>query len=119
MMGHMTGNAPPLGAKIRRARERAQLSQEQLAKAVGASVRAVGDWENNRRRPRNRTGALESILGIDLTGDQSDPGPDPAAAALAAELRDRLAALPADRRAMVVASLISELPAGAAPRRAG
>ncbi len=72
-MGHMTGNAPPLGAKIRRARERAQLSQEQLAKAVGASARAVGDWENDRRRPRNRTGALEAVLGISFDGA---PEPD-------------------------------------------
>lgn len=71
----MAQNPPSLGARIRRARERAQLSQEELAKAVGASSRAVGDWENNRRKPRNRLGALEDVLGVRL---DDEPEPEPA-----------------------------------------
>lgn len=63
---------PSLGTRIRRARERRQLSQEELAAAVGASSRAVGDWENDRRRPRNRLTVLEDVLGVNL-GDE--PGP--------------------------------------------
>lgn len=66
--GHVATPAPSLGARIRRARERARLSQEELATMVGASVRAVGDWENDRRKPRNRLGALEDVLGISLDG---------------------------------------------------
>lgn len=74
MMLTMAQNPPSLGARIRRARERAHLSQEELARAVGASARAVGDWENNRRKPRNRLGALEEVLGIRLD-DEPEPRP--------------------------------------------
>jgi transcriptional regulator with XRE-family HTH domain len=74
-MSGMAMTPPSLGARIRRARERRQLSQEDLARAVGASVRAVGDWENNRRKPRNRLGALEEVLGVSLDGE---PEPEPA-----------------------------------------
>lgn len=45
--------------------------------AIGASVRAVGDWENDRRKPRNRLGALEDILEIDLSGEEADRSPPP------------------------------------------
>lgn len=69
----MTASPPSLGARIRRARERAKLSQGELASAVGASVRAVGDWENDRRKPRNRLGALEQVLGISLDGPEPEP----------------------------------------------
>lgn len=69
----MTGET--LGTRIRRARERRRLSQQELAAAVGASPRAVGDWENDRRKPRNRLGALEEVLGVRLDGE---PQPEPA-----------------------------------------
>lgn len=71
----MASDPPTLGTRIRRARERARLSQEELATAVSASVRAVGDWENDRRKPRNRLGALEEVLGVSLEGE---PEPEPA-----------------------------------------
>jgi len=73
IMDSMASDPPSLGTRIRRARERARLSQEELATAVGASVRAVGDWENNRRKPRNRLGALEEVLGVSL--DEPAPAP--------------------------------------------
>jgi len=71
----MTSEPATLGTRIRRARERARLSQVELAKAVGASVRAVGDWENDRRKPRNRLGAIEQVLDVDLS-EQPQPQPD-------------------------------------------
>jgi transcriptional regulator with XRE-family HTH domain len=74
MMWGMATSPPSLGTRIRRARERARLSQEELATAVGASVRAVGDWENDRRKPRNRIGALEDVLGVRL--DDEPPADD-------------------------------------------
>lgn len=64
----MVSDPQALGMRIRRARERKRLSQEDLARAVGASARAVGDWENDRRKPRNRLGALEQVLGVRLDG---------------------------------------------------
>lgn len=70
----MAMTPPSLGARIRRARERARLSQEELAALVGASSRAVGDWENNRRKPRNRLGVLEDVLGVSL---EDTPEPEP------------------------------------------
>ena len=57
-----------LGMRIRRARERKRWTQAQLARAVGVSSRAVGDWERDVKAPRNRMGALEEVLGADLTG---------------------------------------------------
>lgn len=51
------------------------MSQDELALAVDASVRAISDWENDRRKPRNRTGALEEVLGVSLSedGERSPP----------------------------------------------
>lgn len=56
-----------LGTRIRRARERLHLTQKELADAVDASVRAVGDWERDKAAPRNRIGALEEVLGVNLS----------------------------------------------------
>jgi transcriptional regulator with XRE-family HTH domain len=69
IIANMASDPPTLGTRIRRARERKRLSQEELAAKVGASERAVNDWENDRRRPRNRLGALEEVLGVSLTGN--------------------------------------------------
>lgn len=59
--------APSLGARIRRARNLKRLSQQQLAIAVGASVRAVGSWERDRSTPRNLA-VVEEFLGISPNG---------------------------------------------------
>lgn len=72
---------PPIGPAIRDARERKQWTQEQLAKAVGTTRRTVDNWENGRTSPKNRIGALERELGVDLRGDVGrdtyvgEPGP--------------------------------------------
>ena len=63
----MASDPLSLGTRIRRARERRRLTQPQLAEAVGVSVRAVGDWERGKTRPKNRLGALEAFLGVNLT----------------------------------------------------
>lgn len=69
---------PSLGTRIRRARERQGMKQDDLARAVHRSVRAVNDWENDRREPRNSLGLLEDVLGVRLDGDQPDAQPAPA-----------------------------------------
>lgn len=71
----MASDPLTLGTRIRRARERARLSQDELAKLVDASRRAVGDWENDRRKPRNRLGALEQVLGVNLGEEEEQVRP--------------------------------------------
>jgi transcriptional regulator with XRE-family HTH domain len=49
--------------RIKRARERGHMKQEDLARAVGVNIKTVDNWENGRSRPKNRMGALEQVLG--------------------------------------------------------
>lgn len=63
---------PSLGTKIRRARERKRMSQQQLADALEVSRGAVNAWENDRARPASSIGALEDVLGVSLDGDDSE-----------------------------------------------
>lgn len=73
--------ATDLGTRIRRARERKHLSQQELADAVGVSRSAVNAWENNRAEPRSSLGALEVVLDVNLsdgTGVESSTDPDEA-----------------------------------------
>lgn len=100
----MPNDPPSLGTRIRLARGSKRLTQEQLAVAVGASVRAVGDWENDRTAPRN-LGVLVDVLGEQILGTETEVYTDPDEAAIWAltafspeerrhmigELRDRLA----------------------------
>jgi transcriptional regulator with XRE-family HTH domain len=62
------------GLKIRRARERLGWTQRELASYVGASHKSVGNWERGTTSPKNRTGALEAVLGISLNGNGNGPG---------------------------------------------
>jgi transcriptional regulator with XRE-family HTH domain len=62
-------HAPHVGARIRRARKLAGLTQQQLADKVGASRGSVDAWENNRAYPSRYDVALEQALGISLGGE--------------------------------------------------
>lgn len=58
-MTHSThlGNRVPvfsLGERIRKAREDAGLSQQQLANKLGVDRKTVGNWEGERNQPRYR-----------------------------------------------------------------
>lgn len=64
-------SSPRIGARIRRARQRLDMSQEELAAAVGASRSAVNAWERDRALPRNIV-KLEEVLGVSL-----EPAPAP------------------------------------------
>ena len=59
---------PAIGVAIRRARERKRWTQRQLADAIRVNIKSVDNWENGRTHPRSSIGALESVLGVDLTG---------------------------------------------------
>lgn len=53
------------GEQIRAARERAHLSQQELANRLGVSMRTVGNWERGETVPRNRMAAIYEVLGVD------------------------------------------------------
>lgn len=53
------------GERIREARERADLTQRQLASAVGRATQTVSRWERDERRPDvDEVAAIASALGI-------------------------------------------------------
>lgn len=67
-------DAPSIGLRIKRARERRRWTQRQLAEALGVNIKTVDNYENDRTRPRNSTGAIEEVLGISLD-EKPEPGP--------------------------------------------
>ncbi len=79
------------GDEIRAARERAGLTQQQLAATLGVSTRTVGNWERGETIPRNRRGAIRSALSGQL-GRSDTPALDAASdAELLAEIARRFA----------------------------
>ena len=70
----MPTDRPPIGHKIKRARERMRQTQEWLAGQIGVSQKTIDNWENDRSYPRSSIGALEEIL-----GPLTDGTPPPAA----------------------------------------
>lgn len=50
------------GPEIKAARERAKLTQAQLASRIGVGLRTVGNWERGETVPKNRMAALEALL---------------------------------------------------------
>jgi transcriptional regulator with XRE-family HTH domain len=66
-----------LGKRVKRARERAGLTQRQLAEAVGVDRKTVGNWEAGLSSPRSSLGRLEAVLGAH--GFTVDDGPPPPA----------------------------------------
>lgn len=61
------------GREIRAARERAGMTQGDLAQRVGVSLRTVGNWERGDTVPMNRASAVESALAQWLDRDTSGP----------------------------------------------
>lgn len=80
------------GTEIRRARERANLTQEELAERVGVSLRTVGNWERGSSVPRSREGMIRAVLGDHAFGTSEDEPSLSAAsdAELIAEVAKRL-----------------------------
>jgi transcriptional regulator with XRE-family HTH domain len=61
------------GTEIRAARERAGLTQGELATRVGVSLRTVGNWERGETVPQNRASVVEQVLAEWI--DANTPGP--------------------------------------------
>jgi DNA-binding transcriptional regulator YiaG len=51
--------------EIKTGRERMRMTQQQLADAVGVSLRTVSSWERGQSVPRNRAAVLADVLEID------------------------------------------------------
>lgn len=64
-----------LGRRIREARERAGLTQQQVAAEIGVSLRTVGNWERGETVPLNRFARLEAVLGERLRPGAPADGP--------------------------------------------
>lgn len=62
---------PPIGMKIKRARERLRMSQAELGAAIKVSQKTIDNWEHDRRYPKSSIGALEAVLGVELVADSS------------------------------------------------
>lgn len=65
------GDSVITGEQLRDARSRAGLSQEDLAKAVGVTLRSIGNWERGAGVPRNREGRVRDVLGDLAMGEPS------------------------------------------------
>jgi transcriptional regulator with XRE-family HTH domain len=93
-----------IGTKIKRARERKRMSQQELADKLGVSRSAVNAWERDRSYPRSSIGALEDILSITIDDEPAAaPGLVPTDEWEAAVLSDH--DLPGDvKRAIVLDS---------------
>jgi len=53
------------GSRIRAARERAGLLQQELADLVGVTRTTVGNWESDLHPPRGKMGKIREILRLD------------------------------------------------------
>jgi DNA-binding transcriptional regulator YiaG len=75
--------------EIKTGRERQRMTQQQLADAVGVSLRTVSSWERGQSVPRNRAAVLADVLDLSI-----DRGPEFGQAAL----KKRIGALAKQRR---------------------
>jgi DNA-binding transcriptional regulator YiaG len=57
--------------EIRNGRERLAMTQQELADAVGVSLRTVGSWERGQSVPRNRAALVADVLNLSI-----DNGPE-------------------------------------------
>jgi transcriptional regulator with XRE-family HTH domain len=64
----LTVNQIELGQRIRRARERASMSQEDLANAVERDQKAVSEYENGKRKlPATELPTFARVLGVPVS----------------------------------------------------
>lgn len=67
-MNQLAGVDEPVGARLRVARERAGMSQEELARHLGVEIDSLRAWESGARTPRaNRVVTLAGLLGVSIT----------------------------------------------------
>jgi transcriptional regulator with XRE-family HTH domain len=57
------------GLKIAKRRQALGLRQEDLAAKLGVSPSTVANWERGKSFPARKLGAVEQVLGVDLTSN--------------------------------------------------
>ena len=63
--------------RVRSLRERAGLTQAEIAQKLGLTSRAVGAWENGRARPRlDKMSQLAELLNVTVSELMGEPGMD-------------------------------------------
>jgi transcriptional regulator with XRE-family HTH domain len=77
------------GPEIKAARERAKMTQAQLAAEIGVGMRTVSNWERGETIPKNRMAALERLFRE--PAETADPIRHASDAELLAELMRRTA----------------------------
>jgi len=71
-----TGPAWSIGDRIRKARREANLSQQQLADAIGVGDRALSSWEAGRTKPEDSAAvahAVAAVTGVNAGWILGDP----------------------------------------------
>lgn len=58
-----------IGSRIRKRRQEIGLTQQQLADRLEVAESSVVAWETGRHYPKRKLGALEAVLGVNLTDD--------------------------------------------------
>lgn len=84
-----------IGTRIAKRRQQLGMRQEDLADALSVSKSTVANWESGKHFPQRNLGAIEAVLGVNLTDSQnvvsSDEALSPDAPPVAREeLRDQL-----------------------------
>lgn len=64
-----------LGESIRRAREKRDWTQDELAHAVGVSTMTIRNWESGKHAPKNALARVEEVLGIAIESNTIERGP--------------------------------------------
>lgn len=58
-----------IGTRIRKRRQELGLTQQQLADRLAVAESSVVAWETGKHYPKRKLGALEAVLGVNLTDD--------------------------------------------------
>lgn len=77
------------GDEIRTARQRAGLTQQELASRIGVSMRTIGNWERGETVTQRHAARIADVLGGHLTSAPKSTIEDYSDAALLAEIARR------------------------------
>jgi transcriptional regulator with XRE-family HTH domain len=80
-----------IGERIARLRHQRDITQVELAEALGVSPSTVADWERGARYPRRKMGKVEQFFGQRVDYDEPGEGPRRPSPAAEEELEAALA----------------------------